>query len=399
LLLIILLVLSSSAQGNEQATKSIPASAQTVAYIWQKGDSLSKVLYEKGIGRFANGARLYGRRGWIALNIEFSRRKNWDDIASGTEITLLIPRDKDAAALAETAMARASAPQDSVVGEAAASQQKAVSTATTESDEALVAATAATSPAAAVAVEESSPEEAAVLSDGSAPSEEPASKEIQPPQKKSKSKSKSISKIKFRDVMVFTSIAFLLGLAFLLRRYHVAREQSRKLRIIAKGYLSWLSLNSPHQAEQVALAESLFVKAKDDRSLHAYEVMGFLGRDMEQLKALTVYMRENSAYPNVVYPLDPLQHEVMEKFVLTSPEVLFHIIAAARSPYLQLATVHVFHRFLRDWPDRSHYPQLREKLAVFASDSLFLTAEDALKSEILRIFALLEDTRGTSKSA
>lgn len=62
-------------------------------YVWQPGDTLSIVLYREGLGRPGNSPRIYGPKGWMRRNeLANPRVKDWERLAPGTTITLVLPK-------------------------------------------------------------------------------------------------------------------------------------------------------------------------------------------------------------------------------------------------------------------------------------------------------------------
>jgi Ni/Co efflux regulator RcnB len=86
------------------ASPSTPVDNQAVTsdlvYRWQKGDSLSQVLFRIGVGVKGSPWNLYGANGYVARNKALnSTVQDWDRVSIGTPIKLEIP-----AALRSSAM-------------------------------------------------------------------------------------------------------------------------------------------------------------------------------------------------------------------------------------------------------------------------------------------------------
>ena len=79
-----------SAFARDKSKDEVPV--ETQMYTVQPKDTLSEILYKKGLGRPHSPYRLYGRDGWVERNIRRNPGINWLSIGDpGTSIYLEIP--------------------------------------------------------------------------------------------------------------------------------------------------------------------------------------------------------------------------------------------------------------------------------------------------------------------
>lgn len=67
------------------------ASVYRAKYAVQKGDTLSHILYKKGVRK--KNYQMYGRNGWIVRNMRHNKQvKNWRKLRVGEALVLILPR-------------------------------------------------------------------------------------------------------------------------------------------------------------------------------------------------------------------------------------------------------------------------------------------------------------------
>jgi hypothetical protein len=69
------------------------ASVLQCSYVVKPGDTLSNLLFEKGIGSSSSKYRLYGKSGWVKKNKDKNPAvMDWTQMSIGSEISLLFPK-------------------------------------------------------------------------------------------------------------------------------------------------------------------------------------------------------------------------------------------------------------------------------------------------------------------
>lgn len=88
----------NTTQVASEAEQCIPekGAARFEKYTVQEGDSLSSLLYKRGIGHPDSKHRLFGRQGWMQRTQKFnSNITNWDHLLVGQQIVLLYPNQNN----------------------------------------------------------------------------------------------------------------------------------------------------------------------------------------------------------------------------------------------------------------------------------------------------------------
>ncbi|RZA25868.1 MAG: hypothetical protein EOP10_05505 [Proteobacteria bacterium] len=267
---------------------------QEIDYIWQKGDTLSSVLFAQGVGHSKDGPRLYGRQGFIAQNEMRYGRKEWAELPAGSRVKILVP-------LIETAPVVSKEVLSEPVPEAISGP---------------------------VTLPEAIPEP--VIEESAQPKAEA----------KSEGKTKAVSIHRFEPTMDTTSIvlsacsllSIVLGLVFGIHSQR-KRVDLKKRELIARSFLSWLVHGASHTAEHINLAETVFMGDMKRDQLVGYELMGYFQKDLQILNSLDEKRRIEGVLPTPTITQGSIQEEFFLKYIHEARPVLHRILSCSRSRY------------------------------------------------------------------
>jgi hypothetical protein len=376
-------LLQSSAYA--QTLARMPEGGVEISYVWKRGDSLTSALFNLGIGHDKNGAKIYGRSGWMQKNISFYDRKNWDGIEEGQTVKLIIPKSLSPQAPSPALNQQVEPAQDSPP--LSPSQP----TATTEDE--------AKAEAVEEVVEQTPSTATEVLP---APIEVPQSK-IETPKRKPKVSAKAIRatshslKLAKEHEIALAFFVIFIGISIYVHRQRTVKNLELRMSAVSNSFLSWMVLSGSHQSEHIVMAETLFVGPTSDRALNAYQLMGFFAKDLEMMKVLDERLKLENTLPAIDYSLDPMQEEFLNRFLKVSPKVYFRIIAFSTSPFLQIAALKVMKHHFQSNFDFSNASSLGKELVEACAKYPNLRKNKAVQKQIIDTLTSFESPMDVPK--
>ncbi len=261
---------------------------QEIDYIWQKGDTLSSVLFAQGVGHSKGGPRLYGRHGYIAQNEFRYGRKGWAELPAGSQVKLWVPVIEAAAVGAQAELPEPAAE---------------------------------TFPVAELESENKPVNEV--------PVEPKAEVQVKP---------LSIHRFEthINKTTIVLSVCSLLSLILVaIFGIHSQRKRvdTKKRELIARSFLSWLVHGASHTAEHINLAETVFLGDMKRDQLVGYELMGYFQKDLQILNSLDEKRRIEGVLPTPLIVQGSTQEEFFLKYIHEARPVLHRILSYSRSRY------------------------------------------------------------------
>lgn len=191
----------------------------------------------------------------------------------------------------------------------------------------------------------------------------------------------------------------LIGLGFFSCRVKRKVALQQRLASIANSFISWLVMGGTHQAEHLAMAETLFTETFSEAALDTYELMGYLAKDVEMMKLLASRLSQENAMPAIDYQLAPLQEEYLNKFIGLSPKVLASLIVHSTSPFLQISVLKILNHSFSQKPESSQAAALVQSLLEICEKYPKLARHEAVRSQILSTITSLEKSQESIKLA
>ena len=322
----------------------------SVTYVWQRGDTLSQVLFRAGLGHARGRYSLYRSHGWIARNVDASKRHEaaWMRLEAGTVVTLVVPSSFAAAFEAETPPTTAGDPDDLPVPPDAAS----VATDREPDDEAENSEDRRSEPATTAAIEPgSSASRGAPVGDASVPTDPRVAFRGPPapaPRDDADLAAGSVRSWRQNRIAFLISIFFIVaGAAWLWRRRQRRLEISigENLAISANAFLASLVVetNSPLGAPE--LFEAIMAIAGDvDRTsffkaARVYRDLGFFASDHAWLTNLGAKIERGDTDFDWQWRHDSEEHRTFQRFARDGGDVFCQILRGASSATLRRAAL------------------------------------------------------------
>ena len=438
---------------------SRPASTGTedvvsVQYAWQRGDTLSQVLYRSGLGRSRGVHSLYGATGWIAKNVAYSRRLevDWRNLTKGEMVELRMPASfainfRDAAdhnarpngtyddpSEPEPLPGKHVALDDDLANDGPferthdigssdglgsgttviSHRERAVSAIPTT----IISGTDAGAPNATQRAPATRDAELLVtratgtLKTASEPAliiaqtkEDHASKSVSLPEHKPDAAPPELPNAPTvpaaenpSSTMVDVTFGLMLLAAMATLSLHWRRRNATldaALQISANAYLASLVIEPGESLPAPELFEAVMAMTKRGHAMKLYERLGHFAADRQWLIDLTAKIEGKASELRWEWRRDSAQHATMARFAADETSIFCEILATASSLTLCRAALGRFVRSVREQDEKTHRQTVLATLEVF-QEILGRKKSLALQSQVQEAIEEIKNVSGTS---